>query len=488
MSVLDTMNRRRFMKCSTAGLATASLPNRSYAATPSNSLPNILLIVSDDHGAGDLECWGHPVVKTPNLDRLAGDGTRFTHAFCTTASCSPSRSTILSGLHNHANGMYGLQHTYHHFKSFDNIISLPVYLTRMGYRTARVGKFHLAPDTVYKFGTVLSEGRANNMQALGRSPVEMAETCNDFINSDDKRPFFLYYATDDPHRGIPFDTWPGPNLFGNRPNGYPKVKQIAYDPGDVQVPSFLPDTPECRAELAQYYQSVSRMDQGVGRLLSMLKEAGVYDNTVIIYISDNGIAFPGAKTTVYDPGLLLPCIVRTPRQTHRNITSDAMISWVDIAPTLLEMAGGIPEEANFHGRSFAGVVDGQRSSGFDEMYASHTFHEVTMYYPMRSVRTRKFKLIRNLAHELEFPFAADLKKSSAWQSVIRRGAQHYGKRTIEALLHRPEWELYDVVDDPHEVNNLAGDSRYRSDFDVLKNKLDDFRKRTDDPWAGYIGL
>ncbi len=488
MGVLDTMDRRHFMKCSTAGLATASLANRSYAVAPSNSSPDILIIVSDDHGAGDLGCWGHPVVKTPNLDRLADDGTRFTHAFCTTASCSPSRSTILSGLHNHANGMYGLQHTYHHFQSFDNIVSLPVYLKRMGYRTARVGKFHLAPESVYKFETVLSEGRANNMQALGRSPVEMAETCNDFINSDDKRPFFLYYATDDPHRGIPFDTWPGPNLFGNRPNGYPKVKQITYDSDEVPVPSFLPDTPECRAELAQYYQSVSRMDQGVGRLLSMLQEAGVYDNTVIIYISDNGIAFPGAKTTVYDPGLRLPCIVRTPRQTHRNITSDAMISWVDIAPTILEMAGGIPEEADFHGRSFAGTVNGQRSSGFDEIYASHTFHEVTMYYPMRAVRTRRFKLIRNLAHELEFPFAADLKKSSAWQSVIRRGEQHYGKRTIEALLHRPEWELYDLDNDPYEVNNLAGDSRYRSDFDVLKKKLDDFRRRTDDPWAGYIGL
>jgi N-sulfoglucosamine sulfohydrolase len=266
------------------------------------------------------------------------------------------------------------------------------------------------------------------------------------------------------------------------------VKPVAYDPSKTVVPPFLPDTTECRAELAEYYQAVSRLDQGVGRLLEILREAGVYENTIIVYISDNGIAFPGAKTTLYEPGTRLPCMMRTPGQTRRGIASDALISWVDITPTLLDLAGGIPGDAAFHGRSFAGAIDTEHTPGFDEVYGSHTFHEVTMYYPMRAIRTRRFKLIHNLAHEQEFPFAADLRQSSAWQSVVRRGMDRYGRRTVAAYLRRPEWELYDLNEDSHEVSNLAGKTEYREELNALQSKLSDFGKRTRDPWTGNIGL
>jgi N-sulfoglucosamine sulfohydrolase len=247
----NQLNRRNFMKKSVALLAVSSLMGGTSCAQNMEK-PNILLIISDDHGTDAVGCYGNPVIKTPNLDNLAKEGVRFTHAFCTTSSCSPSRSVILTGLHNHANGMYGLQHSYHHFSSLDNIKSLPNYLAEGGYRTARIGKFHLAPEHVYKFETVLSGGAANDMESIGRSPVEMANQCRNFINNQDKRPFFLLFALDDPHRGLPFKSWPDPNPFGNRPQGYPGVKTQNYDPGEVTVPSFLPDIPECRAELAEY--------------------------------------------------------------------------------------------------------------------------------------------------------------------------------------------------------------------------------------------
>jgi N-sulfoglucosamine sulfohydrolase len=443
--------------------------------------PNIVLIVADDHGTDALGCYGNPVVKTPNMDRLATEGVRFANAFCTTPSCSPSRSVILTGKHNHANGMYGLEHTYHHFKSFDDVKSLPVYLSESGYRTARIGKYHVAPEQVYKFETVLSAGVANDMQALGRSPVEMAERCRSFINDADDRPFFLYFCMDDPHRGLPFDTWPEPNPFGNRPEGYPGVNPVIYDPEDVIVPPFLPDTPECRAELAQYYRSISRADQGVGKLLQILEQSGKYNNTVIVYISDNGIAFPGAKTTLYDAGIHLPCIVRTPWQEKGGEERQAMISWVDITPTILDFAGALPEEKVFHGRSFRPVLDGD-VDGWDKIYASHTLHEVTMYYPMRAIRERGFKLIWNIAHKLDFPFAADLWESSTWQSVIRREGTSYAGRSIEAFLHRPEFELYNLVDDPLETRNLATDSKYSEKLAQLEEKLRQFQENTGDPW------
>jgi len=436
---------------------------------------NVVLFVVDDQGL-DAGCYGNPVIQTPNLDRLAADGTRFDYAFCTTASCSASRSVILTGLYNHANGQYGHQHGYNHFSSFDRVKSLPVLLGAAGYRTLAMGKYHVAPKEVYRFDALV---RANT-----RSPVEMADKCRDFITAEDERPFFLYFCTSDPHRGggradeLPHK----PDRFGNRPRGYPGITPVKYDPDKVIVPPFLPDSPECRAELAQYYQSVSRVDQGLGRLMRILKDAGEYEQTLIIYISDNGIAFPGAKTTLYEPGMRLPCIVRAPDQRRRGKASTAMITWADLTPTILDFGGAMPEKPDFHGRSFLAVLDQQAPEGWDEVYTSHTFHEITMYYPMRVVRTRQYKLIWNIAHGLPYPFASDLWAAPTWQGIWQRGEKFYGKRSVAAYLHRPKFELYDLKSDPHEIKNLAGDPQHAEVLARLKAKLKAFQKRTGDPW------
>jgi len=472
------MTRRELLKTSAAGVsvfAAASLMSTKSSAS-AGGIPNVVLIVADDHGCEALGCYGNPVIKTPNLDDLAAEGVRFTNAFCTTASCSASRSVILSGMYNHANGQYGHQHSYHHFISFENIRTLPVLLSEAGYRTARIGKYHVAPDSVYKFDVTLP--------GSGRSPVQMAENCRDFVGGDDK-PFFLYFCMDDPHRsGNVAEDLPGkPDRFGNKAEGgYPGVKEVAYDPKDVVVPPFLPDIPECRAELAQYYQSVSRVDQGVGRLLNVLKEAGRYENTLIIYISDNGVAFPGAKTTLYEPGMKLPCIMRQPGQQKKGITCDALINWADLAPTILDFAGVLSGQNTFQGRSFKSILEQEHPKGWDVTCASHTFHEITMYYPMRVVRERKYKLIWNIAHGLDYPFASDLWAASTWQATIQNNRKLYGKRTVDAYLHRPRFELYDLENDPDEVKNLADDPKYEKVLSDLKAKLKAFQKRTNDPW------
>lgn len=446
------------------------------AATAQAAGRNVVLFVTDDHSP-DAGCYGNPVIKTPNLDRLAADGTRLDRAFCTTASCSASRSVILTGLFNHANAQYGHEHDYHHFRTYENLKTLPVLLTGAGYRTARVGKFHVGPEPVYHFEKALP-GNARN-------PVAMADNCRDFLADDDERPFFLYFCTADPHRsGERVESSPEkPNAFGNRPQSYPGVEAVHYDPADVIVPPFLPDTPACRAELAQYYESVSRVDQGLGRLVEVLKKSGKYDDTLIIFISDHGIAFPGAKTTVYEPGLRSPCIVRRPEQNRRGGASQAMVSWVDITPTILDFAGALDGKQKFHGRSFLRAIDEERPAGWDEIYASHTFHEITMYYPMRVVRTRRYKLIWNLAHPLPFPFASDLWEAPTWQDTYRRGSDAlYGKRTVQAYLKRPQFELYDLEADPNEVHNLAADPKHAEQLAELKSKLKAFQQRTSDPW------
>ena len=481
---------------SASAVVSGSLMTRNSRAAERRR-PNVVLIVSDDHGRGDLGCYGNPVIKTPNLDKLAAEGVRFTNAFCTTASCSASRSVILSGLYNHYNGQYGHQHAYHHFISFDRVRSLPVLLSQGGYRTARIGKYHVAPEDVYKFDAALPGN--------SRSPVQMADNCREFFETgsrqrgagrmpanqgrdalatQDDRPFFLYFCTSDPHRGggKAADLPHQPDRFGNRPQGYPGIEEVTYKPEDVIVPDFLPDIPECRAELAQYYQAVSRVDQGVGRLIAHLKKAGRYDNTVVLYISDNGIAFPGAKTTLYEPGMNLPCIVRTPRQKNKGIACDALVNYADLTPTILDLTGAMPADYEFHGRSFKPVLERERVADWDTTYASHTFHEITMYYPMRVVRERRFKLIWNIAHGLEYPFASDLWASATWQGNLKRGNKHYGKRTIEAYLHRPKFELYDLESDPHEVKNLADDPQHKGKLEKMKARLKAFQKRTKDPW------
>jgi N-sulfoglucosamine sulfohydrolase len=460
---------------------------RLGAASPAGTERNVVLFVVDDQGL-DVGCYGNRAIVTPNLDRLAAEGTRFTHAFATTASCSASRSVILTGLHNHANGQYGHTHAYHHFSTFPQVRTLPVLLSQAGYRTARIGKFHVEPEALYRFD--------EEIPANPRSTVQMAERCREFIGARSQKPFFLYFCTTDPHRSGTFaeELPQRPDLFGNLPPGksYPGVTPTVYEPKDVLVPPFLPDTPECRAELAQYYQSVSRIDQGLGRLRQILEEAGVWEETMLIYISDNGIAFPGAKTTVYEPGIRLPCIVRSPHQKKRGITTDAMVTWADIAPTILDFAGALPRgepspdsgspprEAAFHGRSFLGILEEEETSGWDEIYASHTFHEITMYYPMRVVRTRTHKLIWNIAHPLPYPFASDLWESPTWQGA--KGGERYGKRSVKAYLQRPRFELYDLGKDPDEVVNLAGDAAHAELLHRLVEKLKAFQKRTGDPW------
>ncbi|MFT7168361.1 MAG: N-sulfoglucosamine sulfohydrolase, partial [Paracoccaceae bacterium] len=477
---------------------TAEPIDRAGASGPRKR--NIVLIVSDDHSP-DLGAYGNDVIQTPHLDALASDGVRFTSAFATTASCSASRSVILSGLHNHRTGQYGHNHDFHRFASWDNLKSLPTLLTDGGYRTAISGKHHLGPRSVYEF--------EDQLKGPNRSTVGRAEGTREFLNAKDTRPFFLYFATHDPHRGsriradgtrAGLDDIETPDNFGNRPEAPDGIEPVFYEPEDVVVPGFLPDTPMARKELAEYYRAVSRMDQGFGRLFEILKEAGVYEDTLIIYLSDHGMAFPGAKTTTYDAGLHSPLIIRHPDGVQRGSANDALVSWVDITPTILDFAGvespaydlqigltpvreQMEKRHGLHGRSILPVLDDSDVQGWDEIYASHTFHEIQMYYPMRVVRGRRYKLIWNIAHDLPYPFAADLWESPTWQQIYRQGPNAmYGPRTVDRYIHRPEFELYDVAVDPFESNNLASDPGLAGVLADHKAKIRAFQTRTQDPW------
>lgn len=474
---------------------------------------NIVLFITDDESP-TLGCYGDKEAVTPNIDALAKDGTVFRNAFATTASCSASRSVVLSGLHNHLNGQYGHTHHFHKFSSYHDVVrlALPRLLAQAGYRTARCGKYHVAPEAVFHF--------EKTIPANPRSTVEMADHCRDFIMADDPHPFFLYFATTDPHRGGGDDQTSKlelkPNLFGNKPNkkAYPGVEEVFYDPAKVPIPSFLSDTPDTREELAQYYQAISRIDQGLGRLVEILKEAGVYDKTLIVFTADHGMAFSGGKTTVYEGGLRVPFVVRDPYVKNRGVVTDAMISHVDITPSLLDFAGELDREADrpkhpinanafwkergeavqenrnggfkldhYHGKSWIPLLGDPNATSHDSIFASHTFHEIQMYYPMRVYRDKRYKLIWNIAYKLDYPFASDLWAASSWQAQFRKGEDApYGTRTVGEYIHRPEFELYNMETDPHESLNLATDPAYAEVLEAYKKKLKAKQKQLEDPW------
>ncbi len=475
---------------------------------------NILFIITDDESP-TLGCYGDPAAATPSIDAVARDGLVFRNAFATTASCSASRSVVMSGLHNHRNGQFGHQHSYHKFASFHDVVtlSLPRVMSRAGYRTGQIGKYHVAPEAVYHYETYL--------KGNGRNAVAMAEASRQFItDTSDDRPFFLYFATSDPHRGGGTDKTSNlslkANLFGNQPNdgSYPGVEEVFFAPAEVTVPPFLPDTPETREELAQYYQSCARIDSGVGRLVQILKEADLYDKTLIVFTSDHGMAFAGGKTTVYEGGLRVPMVVRDPYQRQRGVESKAMISHIDITPSLLDFAGGLDPITNgpkdpldpakfwkqrnealkenrngnkkfesYHGKSWIHCLANPTDPHHETIFASHTFHEIQMYYPMRVVRDTKYKLIWNIAHPLPYPFASDLWAASSWQAQWAKGKDApYGNMTVDRYVHRPQFELFDIAADPYETTNLADSEGHADVLKIYKAKLKTMQKEMQDPW------
>ena len=445
-----------------------------------DSRPNIVMIVADDHGREAVGCYGNPVVSTPNIDRLAGGGVRFDNAFCTTASCGASRSVILTGLHNHTNRTYGLVHEPHHFSTGSHIQTLPALMKQAGFRTGRMGKKHYSPEELFPFDFDPPEWGTDEDLLRHRDDVWLADRCAEFVGGDS--PYSLYWCSHDPHRNWEKADHPlRPDDFGNPPTSFPGDVEKPFDPTEVIVPPWLADLPEVRAEIAEYYQSIARLDRGIGRLIELIEGAGSDRDTVVVYLSDNGAAFPVAKTTLYDPGMRLPLIVSRPGQAAAGSVCDALVTWADLAPTVLDLAGAPQLAEHMFGESLVPLLEAPDSPGRDHVFASHSFHQVTNYYPMRVVRTHRWKFIYNIAWKLDFPTASDLHMSATWRSTVSASSD-LGAREVDAYLHRPRFELYDLESDPGELRNLADDPAHAERVTEFSQLLQNFQIETGDPW------
>jgi N-sulfoglucosamine sulfohydrolase len=429
---------------------------------------NVVLLISDNQNQDDCGCYGNTIVKTPNLDALARRGVRFTDAFATTASCGPSRAVIYSGLQTHANGQYGHGHGIHTYRLAPKVDTVFKLLGEAGYHTALLGKQHTTHPESYPF--------TFHRQVSGRDVTRIAKVAEEFIQQAGAEPFLLTIGYSDPHpTSIERPGWG----IVRQQDAVPKID---YAPADVIVPSYLPDRPEVREGLAGYYQEISRLDHGVGLILDLLQATNKAEETLVIFTSDHGSSEPGAMSNHYEPGIRVPLIVRDPTAKQVGTTSPALVTLADITPTILDWAGVAGPKYPLHGRSMLPILLDDHPTGWDEVFLSHVCHEVTMYYPMRTVRNRRFKLIWNINWRSEYPLPIDTLRRATWTETVRRGDRMIGKRTVQKFLFRDQIELYDLKNDPDEIHNLADDPKYQQVRTELSTKLVAWLEATDDPW------
>ena len=436
------------------------------SASAEEKRPNFIVLIADDISHDDLGCYGSPNGRTPRLDELATRGMRFTNAYLTASSCSPSRSSILTGRYPHNNGEAAELHrpiSWH-------LPSIAGILREAGYHTALAGKNHMtwkappegkqapAEPWTRTYGTGVpgnSGGHGHWIEALEDAPSD--------------HPFFFWFAALDAHR-----PWDGTREWNEEAYG-PK-----HDPARVILPPALVDTPETREDFASYLNEVTRFDHFVGKVTDWLREQGKEENTWIIVIADNGRPFPRAKTRLIDDGMQTYFLATGPGVTHPGSVSDSLISVVDIAPTFATL-GGIEPSATFQGRDLAPVFADPTAKIRPYAFSEHNWHDYEAHG--RSVRDGRWLFIRNFRPSLPLQGPADSVKSDSFQALRSARDSSEPLPPIQAdvfLTPRPEVELYDTVADPHQVANLAGDPTLSSIEARLATTLEKWMDETGD--------
>lgn len=432
-------------------------PLATYAVAEQNQRPNLLFVIADDCTHLDLGCYGGQA-HTPNIDRLAEQGLRFTRCFQTTAMCSPTRHTLYTGLYPVKSGAW-TNHTF----VYPDVRSIAHDLKPLGYRVALSGKTHINPPSAFPFEySALPKKNQSRESVIDFQAVEK-------LFSDSKAAgtrFALFACSNEPH---------GPYTKG-------KEYRKRYDLATLKLrPNFV-DTPATRIEYRNYLAEITFFDAEVGRLLKLLKRHGHADNTLVVVVSEQGSAFPGGKWTCYDKGLQSAMIARLPGKIAANRTTAAMVEYVDLVPTFVEVAGGQPRE-ELDGRSFLPVLSGETDQHKSVVYGVQTSRGIfngPPHYAIRSIRNDRFKLVLNLSHEQTFqnyvvkhPFFLE------WKQKAATGDARAAAR-VKAHSTRPAIEFYDVLNDPLEMHNLAEATEHADTIQQLRDQLQDWMKSQGD--------
>ena len=446
--------RREFLKTLGTGLAAGAL-SRVAAAAPAGK-PSFLIVIADDMTWRDCQPYGNDEVQTPHMARLAREGIRFDSMFTATAMCAPTRQQLYTGMFPVRSGAYP-----NHSAVYPGVRSLPHHLKALGYRVGLIGKTHFKPRESYPFEILRGgKGGASNTAAIA-----------EFVRRDNSQPYCLLVCSNEPH------------------TPWSKGNPSLYDADKLTVPPYLVDNAATRRALTKYYAEITFLDGQLGGCMKIVDESPQRDDTLVIFTSEQGSSFPfGGKWTCYDTGLRTAFIARWPARVKPGSVAKAMVQYVDVAPTLIEAAGGDPTKIDtgrpdakgyrgFDGRSFLDVLEGRADKHRDCVYGCHTTRGIingSECYPIRSVRSATHKYIRNLKHDATFTNALTrARPGSTLGSWIATGrSRPAAAARARAYQHRPAEELYDLAKDPWELHNLADDPACAHVKAALSKRLD----------------
>lgn len=454
------VTRRQFIQSSAlAALGTGlfALPGCSVFSLQSKR-PNIVMFISDDHGIDFLGCYGNEDVQTPNIDALTKEGVLFTNMFAASPTCAPSRSVLWTGLYPAHNGCMR-----NHSACRADITALPTYLRQLGYRVVLANKYHAKPrEEVFNFEYIEAK--------LPRNPKNRRKYRREGLNTKDINEFLARHAQTQPDTPLcliladssPHVTW--------EPN---KI----YDPEKLRLSPFIVDTPLTREAMANYYQDITTMDKRVGEARAMLEKHGFAENTLFVYTSDQGSEWPHSKWTLYDAGIRVPFIAVWPGRIKPDSVCDAMISFVDITPTFIDIAGG-KQPGGLDGESFLGVLLDKAKFFRSYVYATHTADGKMNDFPQRCVRDARYKYILNLHPErawtTHWTKVAGIPQShkQVWDTWVEKAkSDPKAAKIVDMNEKHPREELYDTKTDPHELNNLADSPELRSVLVRMRRNL-----------------
>ncbi len=438
-------------------------------------LSNVLLITVDDMNYDSVGCFGCPVDDvTPNIDRLAREGVRFNNSHVTIAVCQPSRSVLMTGRYPHHNGARG-------FEEIDgSVTTLPEVLHRHGYLKGIIGKEdHLAPREKFFWDEYIQTYCKE--QGWGRSPEVYYQQTLRFLQRarTEGRPFFLMANSHDPHR--PFAGADDEMFYF----GHHTTADRIYAPEEIAVPGCLPDLPDVRRELAQYFSSVRRADQTVGRILQAVDDMGMRDDTLVLFLSDNGMALPYAKTNCYLNSTKSPYIMRWPGRIQPGTVSDALVSGIDYTPTVLDVLGLEPI-LDTDGTSMKRTIlegaehDEDIFTLFFKTNNNHVTHRA-LHFPMRCVQNKRFAYIFNAWSDGERAFLNESTEGLTFKAMEAAAqTDEYIRHRVDFFKYRVTEELYDYVNDPHAKHNLIGQPEYRELLDRLRVRMYQYMKQSQD--------
>ena len=412
--------------------------------------PNFIVFIADDISWDDFGCYGNKQVKTPNIDNLASEGLIFNNMYLTTSSCSPSRNSIMTGRYPHNTGAPEL-----HTEPPIDMVSMAEVLKDHGYYTVSSGKFHMGEYARRGFNLIHDKKEVN-----GKGGEK--KWLNVLENRPKQKPFFMWYASYDAHRD-----WDNSEFSGT------------HNPDQLIPPEYLVNDRQTRVDLAKYYDEINRFDYSVGEVVDELKRQGVFDNTIIMIMSDNGRPFPHSKTRLNDQGVKTPFIIHYPELLKENNVVNSLISSIDIAPTLLDIAE-IEIKDNFQGKSFYNLIKNPNQKFRNYVFAEHNWHDYESY--QRMVRNDRYLYIVN--SRPEFPQEGPLDAINSPTYIDLKTAQKNNTITkIQAEIFiqpRQAEELYDLSNDPYQFNNLISSEKIEDEYLLLKNILNNWITETGD--------